>query len=117
MDVVVDDRLPTQISQVTGQVELYGAYSTASNEFWPALLQKAYAKLHGSYEAIDQGNSGEALEDLTGGISECYYAISPPSFPRDLYSILTDAHEKKSLITCALKVSHPQICQPFTPLR
>ena len=36
-------------------------------EIWPLLLEKAYAKLYGSYSAIDGGLVEKALETLTNG--------------------------------------------------
>ena len=37
-----------------------------------AMIEKAYAKLHGSYEGIEGGMPIEAMVDLTGGLAERY---------------------------------------------
>jgi membrane-bound lytic murein transglycosylase MltF len=46
----------------------YGPLFSKSNgdELWVLLAEKAYAKIHGSYEAIESGHSYEALMDMTG---------------------------------------------------
>ena len=53
----------------TGSNALYFASCRTSNETWLPLLEKAYAKAHGDYQAIDGGFTGEGIEDLTGGIA------------------------------------------------
>jgi len=53
----------------TGSEALYFAKCADPNETWLPLLEKAYAKVHGDYEAIDGGWPGEAVEDMTGGVT------------------------------------------------
>ncbi len=49
-------------------VDRYGPIFSKSNgdELWVLLAEKAFAKVHGSYEALDAGEPHEAMMDLTG---------------------------------------------------
>lgn len=44
--------------------------ATPSRQLWPALVEKAYAKAHGSYSHLSGGFVAEALHDLTGAPTE-----------------------------------------------
>ncbi|XP_053568535.1 uncharacterized protein LOC128658091 isoform X17 [Bombina bombina] len=92
VDVVVDDRLPTKDGQ------LIFVKSGTENEFWSALLEKAYAKLNGSYGTLTGGEPFEALQDFTGGISEVYYLKEAPN---DLFQIIQKSLKTKSILTCS----------------
>lgn len=45
---------------------LHFARSGTAGETWVPLIEKAYAKLHGDFAALDGGWTSEAIEDLTG---------------------------------------------------
>jgi hypothetical protein len=45
---------------------LHFARSGTAGETWVPLIEKAYAKLHGDFAALEGGIMSEAIEDLTG---------------------------------------------------
>nr|XP_042710096.1 calpain-12 [Chrysemys picta bellii] len=91
VDVVVDDKLPVKNG------ELAFVHSEGHDEFWPALLEKAYAKFNGSYGAIDGGFSNEAFVTFTGGIGECITLEKSIASP-DFFKIIKTAVDRGSLI-------------------
>jgi calpain-15 len=60
--IVVDDRFP----YCSYKKRWAFSRTSDSNEIWVLIIEKAWAKLFGSYQRIEAGTSGEALHPLTG---------------------------------------------------
>ncbi|XP_042565614.1 calpain-1 catalytic subunit-like [Clupea harengus] len=91
VDVVIDDKLPL----IDGR--LVFVRSKTPNEFWAALMEKAYAKVCGSYADMNAGTVSEALMDFTGGIHRTFKLDEAPP---DLWDIILRAAQSKSLMGC-----------------
>ena len=69
--VIIDDRLPC-VQDSHGEWRPIFAQrpslATGELELWPMLFEKAWAKLHGSYEATAGGWTDDAMNYLTGGV-------------------------------------------------
>ncbi|KAM6176577.1 calpain-9 isoform 2-T2 [Erethizon dorsatum] len=106
LDVVIDDRLPTFRDR------LVFLHSADHCEFWSALLEKAYAKLNGSYEALKGGSTIEAMEDFTGGVAETFHTKEAP---KDFYQILEKALRRGSLLGCSIDTRNAAESEARTP--
>ncbi|XP_051512469.1 calpain-5-like [Myxocyprinus asiaticus] len=105
IDVVIDDRLPTANGQ------LIYCHSNDSNEFWSALVEKAYAKMYGCYEALDGGNTADALVDFTGGVTEPMDLLEgkfnqEEEARNQLFERVLKVHNRGGLISCSIRATN-----------
>ncbi|XP_073682695.1 calpain-8-like [Garra rufa] len=107
IDVVIDDLLPTF------NEKLFFVHPKTSNEFWPALLEKAYAKVCGSYADLEAGRRSEAMLDFTGGVHLHFVLDEAPAY---LWSIMDRAARARSLICSGTHKEEPQKLLPSSGL-
>lgn len=64
-NIVVDDKIPCRADNDTVVFS-----RAAGDELWVILLEKAWAKINGTFERISGGHTSEGLRCITGGIIE-----------------------------------------------
>ncbi|XP_061595740.1 calpain-1 catalytic subunit-like [Cololabis saira] len=94
VDVVIDDYLPTYNKR------LLSVYSKCGNEFWVPLLEKAFAKVCGSYADMNAGLPVDACKDFSGGVTMTYDLGRSHYANDDLWLALTRASGCRSMICC-----------------
>ncbi|PVH89096.1 cysteine proteinase [Cadophora sp. DSE1049] len=78
---------------------LYFGSCQNPNQTWFPLLEKAFAKAHGDYLSLEGGFAGEALEDLTGGVTDDFHTYD--ILDRDHFWSQLLAANEQFLFTCS----------------
>ena len=90
-DIIIDDYFPCD-----PEADNLPAFTLGnSEEIWVMILEKAWAKIHGSYENIEAGGCKEVLNDFTGAPCETIKTGDPKLWP----AILT-SNNNKWIMTC-----------------
>lgn len=99
-DVVIDDYFPWH------KIKKTWAFSKSSNdgEIWVLLLEKAWAKIFGSYQRIEGGQAGEALPALTGAPAQHLDHREMTDFDK-LWKTLLEFDKKKYVLATTIQSS------------
>ena len=93
-EVIVDDYIPCD---KVNELPCF-AYSADMGEIWAMLVEKAWAKLHGSYSMIRRGSTITALPHLTGAASSRYDHNTLTDIDR-FWEIIKSSKERNYLVT------------------
>ena len=101
--MIIDDQLPC-LKDGNGQAVPLFARCENANLFWVSLIEKAYAKLHQRYFALQGGSTVEALSDLTGmHLDNCFIDNGDQmTTPKLLFDIIKILCKEKSLLGAKL---------------
>uniref|UniRef100_A0AC34RFW6 Calpain catalytic domain-containing protein n=1 Tax=Panagrolaimus sp. JU765 TaxID=591449 RepID=A0AC34RFW6_9BILA len=107
VEIVIDDLLPTKDGK------LLFARSKTKNEFWSALLEKAFAKLYGCYENLVGGQLSDALQDVSGGVAETinvrkFLGDDPKDKDERLFKAIQGAFDQHALIVAAIAAKNKE---------
>ena len=104
--ITLDDYIPCS----PGGLPLFSM--TSKLDLWIMLLEKAYAKMHGSYSTLKNGHTYEALMDLTGCPCK-YFSFSDHYIIQmlkndDLWLKIKEFNERSFLISLSLAPSESE---------
>ena len=80
------------------------------NDLWVLLLEKAWAKIHGSYDRIRAGSAYESMRDLTGAPSYEYILNDTREGKKDidLFDKISEAESKNWIVGASTHVEDEQ---------
>lgn len=91
-EIIVDDLFPCKNNR-SGPIFTRGK----NNELWVLILEKAWAKLYGSYAKIEAGLTREVLHDLTGAPTE--YFLTQSDDPEKIWDALEKGDKEGFIMT------------------
>lgn len=110
---IVDDLIPMFADPENNIFHYVFGHCKESDELWVPLLEKAYAKVFGCYEALNGGLIDDGLTDLTGLVAEkCkitgkggFLETNPnePTRSDELWQRLVRYREDKTLMGCSIE--------------
>ena len=98
--VVIDDYVPVVEG---GEEPAFAGVNPDTNNIWPLLLEKAWAKCNMSYEDIVTGNSAEAFEFLSPAPFDTYYHNADNN---KLFDIIENAVNNGYIVTCDITLTN-----------
>jgi hypothetical protein len=105
-DMLVDDRFP-----VTANGHLAFAKSDDTSEFWPSAIERALAKMYGSYAALTNGMTvSQGLADLTGAPVEVTKMPTTTEGRDALWTKMNLSIEDGAIVGCM----RSEICPAFS---
>ena len=100
--VVVDEWFPFYIDHHGNEQFAFSRNKTGSNEMWVQILEKAWAKVCGSYEQSENGTCLEAFNNIDATPCREFYMkdIEKNDLKEYLWDILREAERKRYVVTC-----------------
>ena len=107
--VVVDDWFPFYkdkkgVERFAFARNKLGELSDGEGEMWVQLIEKAWAKVCGSYEAAEMGTAAEALNNIDGTPCQIYYMsdIEKRGEQAMLWDMMQEADADRYVCTCSI---------------
>mmetsp|Transcript_82525 Transcript_82525/g.181371 ORF Transcript_82525/g.181371 Transcript_82525/m.181371 type:complete len:636 (+) Transcript_82525:81-1988(+) len=97
--VAVDDMVPMK-RKADVERKFFFANFHAGDNAWPALLEKGFAKISGSYLGISNGQQHEAFQAITEAAIDHIYQKDPEWVDDKVWSFIKEAEDNKWPLGC-----------------